>query len=103
MTASTAPQLSWPSTRIRGAPSAATAYSRLAIVSLVAKFPATRQTKRSPRALSKFRRDAGICAAQYCGVRVLALGQSLALMLEIMALRQSRDVARISLSQTFQR
>src|SRR5262245_16683424 len=44
--ASTAPQASWPSTRMSGVPSTATAYSRLAIVSSEAKFPATRQTKR---------------------------------------------------------
>src|SRR6202171_2554194 len=53
MVASTAPQASWPSTMMRGVPSMATAYSMLAIVSLLAQLPATRQTNRSPLPLSK--------------------------------------------------
>src|SRR5229473_209459 len=51
--ASTAPQASCPSTIMSGVPRTATEYSKLAIVSSFVKFPATRQTNRSPLPLSK--------------------------------------------------
>src|SRR5258708_36638068 len=53
----TAPQSSWPSTMNSGVLRTATAYSRLATVSSLAKLPATLQTNRSPLALSKAHSD----------------------------------------------
>ena len=52
---------------------------------------------------SVFGRDARIGAAQNGGVRVLASGQRLPLMLEIVTQRYARNVARISLLQALER
>src|SRR5215472_8488120 len=67
MVASTAPQASCPSTMIKGVLSTCTAYSRLATISSLAKLPATRQTKRSPRAVSKQSSGAIRESAKACG------------------------------------
>ena len=71
MVASTAPQLSWPSTRINGTPSTATAYSMLAMVSVVGEIagdPAHKEI--APAAVEGvFGRDAQIGAAQDGGER----------------------------------
>ena len=53
MVAFTAPQREWPRTIITLAPNTNVPNSRLPISSEVAKFPATRQTNRSPNPRSK--------------------------------------------------
>ena len=80
--AATAPHSSWPSTRISGTSSTATAYSSEPITESEITWPALRTTKRSPRPLSKMisaaRRESlqpnsAACGACACGELLAAL------------------------------
>src|SRR5258707_2087968 len=99
MVASTAPQASWPSTMIRGVLKMATAYSMLAIVSSLAKLPATRQTNSSATIEGIFGRDARVGAAQDAGVGVLSPDQRFPLILEVVTPGNSVDVPLVALHQ----
>ena len=83
----------------------AKAYSRLAIVSPLAKLPATRQTNRSPLLLSKAYSGAirEVGAAQDARIGILPADQRLALGLEIMSPRHPFDIPGIALHQPLQR
>ena len=76
----------------------------LAMLPLLAKLPATRQTKRSPSPLSKAYSRAMRESSQAKDRRVgiLAARQRFALMLEVVALCDALHIAAISLLQPFQ-
>ncbi len=101
--ATTAPHASCPSTMIKGVLRTCTAYSRLAIISSLAKLPAMRQTNKSPRAVSKqFRSNPGIGTTQHCSEWILACTQRLAFMHEIVAKAHACDVAAIAFHQAIE-
>ncbi len=101
--ASTAPQASWPSTMMSGVLSTCTAYSKLATMSSLAKLPATRQTKTSPRATSK--QYSGAMrnrATEHRGERILPGAQGFAFMLEIVPSADAFDVTGIAVHQALE-
>ena len=102
MVASIAPQLSWPSTRISGELSTATPYSRLATVSSLPKLPRPGRRKIAAAAVEGvFGRDTQIRATQDAGVGILAAGQRLPLMLEIVPARHALDIAFVPCIRRF--